>query len=172
MANNYFNIGKLVATFGVDGEMVLQHSLKKRTTLKGLEVVYFEEKKDAFLPYFISSCRVKSDHELFIKLDGVNSREAAQKLLKRNIWIEEADFKKYVEKNSPIFLLGFTLFNEGENLGPILEVIEQPHQVLCRIDLNGNEALIPLHEETLMSVDQNSKEVHVTLPAGLLDLYR
>lgn len=169
---NYFSIGKLVAAFGVDGEIVLLHSLGKKTALNGLETVYLEEKKDSFLPYFISSSRIKSDTELFLRLDGINTREAAQKLVKKSLWIEENDFKKFAEETSPIFLLGFTLFNEGENLGPILEVIEQPHQVLCRIDLDGNEALIPLHSETLMSIDSVSKEVHVVLPAGLLDLYR
>ena len=42
-------------------------------------------------------------------------------------------------------MLGFSLINDGENLGEILEVIEQPHQVLCGILLNGKEALIPIH---------------------------
>jgi 16S rRNA processing protein RimM len=53
-----------------------------------------------------------------------------------------------------------------------LEVIEQPHQVLCRIDLGGKEALIPMHEQTLRRVDQRKREVHVELPDGLLDVYR
>ena len=63
------------------------------------------------------------------------------------------------------------LMSPGD-LGEILEVIEQPHQVLCRIDLEGKEALIPVHEQTLRKVDQQKREVHVELPDGLLDVYR
>jgi 16S rRNA processing protein RimM len=58
------------------------------------------------------------------------------------------------------------------DLGPILEVIEQPHQVLAKIDLGGKEALIPMHAGTLKKVDQQARLVYVELPDGLLDVYR
>jgi len=51
-------------------------------------------------------------------------------------------------------------------------VIEQPHQVLLKISLEGNEALIPLHAESLDSIDHDAKKVYVILPDGLLDVYR
>jgi len=51
-------------------------------------------------------------------------------------------------------------------------VIEQPHQLICRINLNNKEALIPLHEETIKKIDKKKKEVLVELPEGLLDVYR
>jgi 16S rRNA processing protein RimM len=35
----------------------------------------------------------------------------------------------------------------------------------------GNEALIPLHEESLEKIDKKKKQVHVKLPDGLLDIY-
>jgi 16S rRNA processing protein RimM len=43
--------------------------------------------------------------------------------------------------------------------------------VLLRITLEGKEVLIPLHEETLDSIDHDKKQVHVTLPDGLLEIY-
>ena len=60
--------------------------------------------------------------------------------------------------------------NEGENIGEVLEVIEHPHQMLFRIDYRGKEALIPVHEETLLRIDKKKKQVHVVLPDGLLNL--
>jgi 16S rRNA processing protein RimM len=68
--------------------------------------------------------------------------------------------------------VGYHLWQGEEDLGEILEVIEQPHQVLCRIDLAGREALIPIHEETLRKVDRKGLKVFVELPDGLLDVYR
>ena len=47
---NYNSIGKIVATFGVKGEVVLHHQLGKKTSLKGLETIFIEEKKDEMLP--------------------------------------------------------------------------------------------------------------------------
>lgn len=45
--DNYFKIGKLVATYSLKGEIILQHSLGKKTSLKGLETLFIEEKKIA-----------------------------------------------------------------------------------------------------------------------------
>jgi 16S rRNA processing protein RimM len=56
-------------------------------------------------------------------------------------------------------------------LGKILEVIEQPHQLLCRIEVQGKEALIPLHEETILKIDKKKQQVIVELPEGLLEIY-
>lgn len=168
---NYHSIGKLVATFGVKGEVVLQHHLGKKTSLKGLETVFIEEKKDELLPYFIESTRIKSNEELFLKIEGVDSKEAAFKLMQKKLWLTQEDFNKYAAKSAPIALLGFHIINEGNDLGEILEVIEQPHQILCRIDLKGKEALIPVHEDFLLKIDKKKKLVHVELPEGLLDIY-
>jgi len=35
----------------------------------------------------------------------------------------------------------------------------------------GQEAYIPLHEESLKGIDHSKKQVDVVLPDGLLDLY-
>ena len=170
--NNYFKIGKLVATFGLQGELVLQHSLGKKTSLKGLQAIFIEEKKDSFIPYFIESTRIKNDKETFVKLEGLDTKETANKLTQKEIWLLEDDFKKFAHKSAPISLLGFILINEEEELGEVLEVIEQPHQVLCKILLNGKEALIPIHEEFLEQIDKKNRKVFVTLPDGLLEIYR
>ncbi len=170
--NQYFKIGKLAASFGLKGEVVLQHSLGKKTSLKGLETIFVEEGKDNFMPYFITSASIKNDKEVFIKIEGVDTKEIARKLTPKEVWITEDDFKKFAAKSSPISLLGFNLINEDEDLGEIIEVIEQPHQILCSILLDGKEALIPIHDESLEKIDKKNRKVFVTLPDGLLDIYR
>jgi 16S rRNA processing protein RimM len=169
---NYCNIGKLVATFGVKGELLLEHNLGKKTSLKGLEVVFIEIMKEEMLPYFIKTTKIKSAEEIYLKLDGVDTKETAQKLTQKEVWLPEEDFHKYAAKSSPFSLLGFHLINDGADIGEVLEVIEHPHQVLLRINLNGKEALIPVHEETLQKIDKRKKQVYLTLPDGLLDIYR
>lgn len=172
MSGNYRNIGRLVAVFGVQGEMVLQHSLGKKTTLKGLKTLFLEEKKDELLPWFVEGTRIKGPEEVFVKLEGLDTKEAAKRMVRKEVWVREEDFLGIAGKSAPISLVGYHLIDGSQDLGEILEVIEQPHQVLCRIDLEGKEALIPLHEETLRGVDQKKRVVRVELPDGLLDVYR
>lgn len=167
----YFKIGKLVSVFGLKGELILKHNLGKKTSLKGLQAFFIEERKDSFIPYFIEAARIKSEDEIYVKLEGVNVREAAVKLTQKEVWLPEADFKKFSAKSSPINLLGYTIIEEGKELGRILEVIEQPHQLLCRIDIQGKEVLIPLHEDTILKIDKKKHQVIVELPEGLLEIY-
>jgi 16S rRNA processing protein RimM len=169
---DYINIGKIVASFGLEGEVILKHALGKKTLLKGIEALFIEEHKGSYLPYFIQSSKARNEEETYVKLEGIDTKESAKRLATRNAWLLDEDFRKLAGKSAPISLLGFDLINEGENLGPVEEVIEQPHQVLLRISLDGKEALIPLHDETLDKIDRVKKQVHVTLPDGLLDVYR
>ncbi|HMG66309.1 MAG TPA: ribosome maturation factor RimM [Chitinophagaceae bacterium] len=171
-ARGYINIGKLVASFGVNGDLILHHHLGKKTSLKGLEAIFVEMVKDEMLPYFIQSAKIKSEEEIYLKLEGIDTKESAQQLRQKEIWLPEEDFHKYAAKTSTLSLLGFHIINEGADIGPILEIIEHPQQMLARIDLDGKEALIPLHEESLQKIDKKKKQVHVVLPDGLLDVYR
>jgi 16S rRNA processing protein RimM len=170
--NDYIHIGKIVASFGLKGEVILKHALGKKTMLKGIEAVFVEQSKGSYLPYFIESSKAKDHEETYIKLETVDTKETANRLATKNVWLLDADFRKLAGKSAPISLLGFQLIADEEKLGPIEEVIEQPHQVLLRISLDGKEALIPLHAETLDKIDHKKKEVHVSLPDGLLDIYR
>ena len=167
----YFKIGKFAASYGLLGELVLQHSLGKKTTLKGLETIYVEQSKENFLPYFIEKTSIKSDTETYIKLEGIDSKEIARKITPKEAWLEEADFNKYAAKAAPIALLGFSMMEDDRDLGEIIEVIEQPHQVLCTILYKGKEALIPVHEANLIKIDKKNKKVFVSLPDGLLEIY-
>jgi 16S rRNA processing protein RimM len=167
----YFKIGKFVAAHGVKGELVLKHDLGKKTSLKGLQAIFIEDKKDSFLPWFIESTKIKNEEEVLIKLEGVDSRETAIKLSQKEVWFTDPDLKKFSAKSSAINLLGYMIINEEKPVGKIEEVIEQAHQMLCRIDINKKEALIPLNEETLKKIDHKKKEVIVKLPEGLLEIY-
>lgn len=168
----YFKIGKFVSTFGLKGELVLKHNLGKKTSLKGLKAVFVEERKESFIPWFIESTRIKNEEEIYIKLEGINIREQAIQLTQKEVWLPEEDFKKFSAKSSPINFLGYEIIEEGKVLGKILEVIEQPHQILCRIEIDNKEALIPLHDETIVKVDRKNNQVTVSLPPGLLEIYQ
>lgn len=167
----YFKIGKLVSVFGLRGEMILKHSLGKKTSLKGLKALFIEEHNDSFIPWFIESSRIKSEDEIYIKMQDVNVRESALKLVQKQVWLTEEDFKKYSAKSSPINLLGYSIYSNNKVLGHVLEVIEQPHQVLCRIEVNNKEVLIPLNSETINKIDRKNNQVIVDLPEGLLEIY-
>jgi 16S rRNA processing protein RimM len=167
----YLKIGKLVATHGLKGELLLKHTLGKKSTLRGLQAVFIEEGRDSFIPWFIQKVTVRNDAEVYLTLESVESKEAAQKLVQKEVWVPEADFKKFSSKSSPVNLLGYSVVDQKNLLGDILEIIEQPHQILCRLEIDQKEVLVPLNENTLKKIDHKKKRVIVDLPEGLLDIY-
>ncbi len=169
--SQYFKIGKFAASHGLTGELVLVHSLGKKTALKDLEALFIEESKDSFMPYFIEATSVKNENEVYIKLEGIDTKEVARKLTPKEVWMAAEDFNTFAAKTSPISMLGYDLIDGETNLGEIVEVIEQPHQILCAIMYKGNEALIPVHENNLIKMDQKNKRVYVEVPDGLLEIY-
>jgi 16S rRNA processing protein RimM len=167
----YFKTGKLVAVHGLKGELVLKHELGKKSSLKDVKAIFVEDKKDSFFPWFVESTRIKNDTEIFLTVEGIDTKEKAAKLSQKEVWLTEEDFKRLSAKSAPANLLGYTIINNKERLSEVLEVIEQPHQLLCRIELNKKEVLIPINESFLKKIDHKKKEVIVELPEGLIEVY-
>jgi 16S rRNA processing protein RimM len=165
------NIGKLVSAFGLKGELLLIHQLGKKTSLQGLQTIFLEDKKDELLPHFVERSRFRNEREIYLKLEGIDTKEKASVLLQKEVWVTEVDFLKYAAKRAPISLVGYHIMDHGRDIGEILEVIEQAHQILCRIEIDSKEVLVPIHEEFLKKIDHKNKLVNLELPAGLLDIY-
>ena len=168
---NYFKAGKLVAVHGLKGELILKHELGKKSSLKDVKAIFIEDKRDSFFPWFIETAKARSIDEVLLKFETINTREAAAKLSQKDVWLIEEDFKRLSAKSAPANLLGYTIFNSKERLSEVLEVIEQSHQLLCRIELNKKEVLIPINENFLKKIDHKKKEVILELPEGLIDIY-
>lgn len=168
----YFKIGKLVASTGLDGSLILQHNLGKKTALAGLNAIFLDQNKTGFLPYFIERAVARTDNEIIIKLEGIDIVENARKLTPKEVWITEEAFKKYSAKSAPISFLGFHIISTDKvDHGPITEIIEMVHQLLCTVIVKGKEALIPVHEKNLIKVDQKNRQLYVDIPDGLLEIY-
>jgi len=168
---NYLRIGKLAATFGLQGEIILVHDLGKKSDLKGLEAIFVEMRPGEMLPYFPESAKARSITETLIKLEGVDTPEATKPLIRKLVWLPEKVARKLTAASAPLSLLGYTVYQGKEALGEVLEVIEQPLQVLLRLQYKGKEVYIPIHAETLDSIDHKNRRVLVILPDGLLDVY-
>jgi 16S rRNA processing protein RimM len=171
MENSYRNIGKIVSGFGLKGEMIVVHHLGKSISLSKIKVIFLEQKKDDMLPYFVEQIRKKNADEFYLKLEGIDNRENALKFIRRDAWLKEEEIQLHTLKNNPIGWIGYQIVDQGRGLGPILEVIEQPHQVLCKLEIDTKEVLIPINEQTLKKVDHKNRSIMLTLPDGLLEVY-
>lgn len=167
----YIQIGKIVATTGLTGKLIVKHGLGKRSDLK-IKAIFIETAQSEFLPYFIQSVKSKSADETVIQIEGIERPESAKPLIQKPVWVSESDFRSLVSRNAPLAMLHYQLFDGELPIGKIEEVIEQPHQILVVIKVNGKDVLIPLHDQTLRKIDHEKAAVYAELPDGLLDIYQ
>jgi 16S rRNA processing protein RimM len=165
------HFGKIVATHGVQGAVVLQHVCKKKIDLKNCKALFIEVERDSKNPYFITQHKAINTEEVHINFENINSKEAAKFLMRKKVWLPKDVFDALVDKNAPLALLGFTVVEKGKVIGEIIEVIEQPQQILCNVMYKDQQVFVPLHAQTLVGIDRAKKLIEVSLPDGLLDVY-
>jgi 16S rRNA processing protein RimM len=123
------------------------------------------------VPFFIEEMDVNGE-QLTVKLEGIDTQEAARNFTKKDVFLEKLIERKRKVPLTWKELKGYTITDEEfGTIGLIEEVVEYPMQFIARVIKDEKEILIPLNEELVDEVDSKSKIVRVTLPEGLLDLY-
>jgi 16S rRNA processing protein RimM len=126
-----------------------------------------------FVPFFIEEYRFRSDTTALVKLERVDTSEQARKFTNVEVYYP----KKYVEEDDSDdiptwkYFVGFQVLdiNHG-NLGEIVNVDESTMNVLFAIEQeDGEEILLPAHEEFIMKIEKKKRVITVAVPEGLLD---
>lgn len=106
------------------------------------------------------------DKLLLLKLEGIDSREAAKALASSRIMIREADRLPLDEPDEFYVdeLLGLEIVTEsGESLGPIIEVLNYPANDVYETPL----ALVPAIRQIVKQIDLKARRVIVEDRPGL-----
>lgn len=125
-----------------------------------------------FVPFFIEEYRFRSDTTALVKLEGIDSAEQARMFTNVEVYFPV----KFAEQDedAPLswsYFVGFDVVDIHHGLlGKIVDVDEATINVLFVIEQeNGEELLLPAHEEFIMGLDKAKKEITVDIPEGLLD---
>jgi 16S rRNA processing protein RimM len=173
----YINIGHTKKMHGLQGELKLFVEERFLEDFLKNERIFLDV-KGSKVPYFVANVRGKG--EMILKLEDVDSLESAIRLQSREVFLRQQDLVLDHEREFEIEeeetleyarLVGFMLEDKtaGE-IGHIEEVLEMPQQEMAFLKYKGREALIPLNERYITSIDEKAKKVFVDLPEGLLDV--
>lgn len=164
-------VGKLVATHGLGGDLILTHVTGKKGWLKAGDALFVALRKESYIPYFVSKVKSDTEDEVIVHFEDTDAVEAAKKLVGKEVFVEE-DVLAKGGQDSPLLWIGFEAIDEtAGSLGPIEDIYQTAQQWLATVRINGKEALLPLIEQTLKRVDIKKKQVFVAMPDGLLEVY-
>lgn len=163
-------IGKIVATHGLKGDVVLSHIIGKSDWLRKDSVLFLELVKGSFIPYFISSFRANNSDEYLVSLEDISAAENAKKLIGKQVYVAE-EILAALPKDSPLLYIGFHLVDkEKGTIGVIEDVYQAGPQWLGKLRHEGKEVLVPLISQLIIDVNLRNKFIRMNLPDGLLDL--
>jgi 16S rRNA processing protein RimM len=164
-------IGKLVATHGVGGDLILTHITGRQGWLKAGDVLFVALRKGSRIPHFVSKIKNEQEGEMVLHLEDTDTPEAAKLLVGKEVFANE-EVLATAGADSPLLWIGFEAIDENAgSLGPVEDIYQTAQQWLATVRVNGKEALLPLIEQTLKSVDLKGRRLYLSIPEGLLDVY-
>jgi 16S rRNA processing protein RimM len=167
----YRHIGKIAAAHGLQGLMLMIHELGKKHKLQLVSVVFIELSKNNLVPFFIEQIESKDEFAVYLKTEEVHNRTEALTLVGKKVWLKEEAFLTAVSADADIRLVGYLVFHNSEPIGQVQYVSVLPQQKLLAVNIGEKEALLPLHKDTLIKIDDVKKEIFLRFPEGLLEVF-
>lgn len=163
-------IGKIVASHGLNGAVILAHILNKKNWLRQEDVLFLELNKGSFIPFFVEQVKGNQAEECIVKFEDVANMEQAKKLIGKQVYTEVAVIENQA-KDTPLLWIGFTVIDrEKGEIGKIEEVFQTAHQWLASVPYEDRTVLIPLIDEMILDLNVRNKFIRMNLPEGLLEL--
>ena len=154
-------VAKIVKSFGTDGGLLLSSNVDLETldfkepvfiTFDGLQV-----------PFFILDYTPKGGKAV-VHLNDVHNLEDAEEMAGRTIY---ADVE--LEEDEYLDFTGWVIVDRGRRIGTCTGLEDIPGNPCLEVCLepDGSSVLIPLHEDFIVKIDEDSRTLSLILPDGL-----
>lgn len=169
MIKEYLEIGEIVGTHSVHGEIRVNPWCDSPAFIKKFKTLYFDEKG-------LKAVKVKSAREhgnvALLKLEGIETVEDAQKLRGKILWMKRSDAK--LPKGSWFIaeLLGCQVLNADDatvSYGVITDVSETGANDVWQITKDGVDYLIPVIPDVVVETDVAENKVLIRPLKGIFD---
>ncbi len=165
-----FLLGKIVGSHGIKGRLKVRsetqiferqlEKLKELTVYRGLSKRTFKLK--GFEPY--------KGGTYLLELEGVTDRNSADELVGGEIWVKDSETVE-LEPDEFFYdeLIGCqVLLENGDVVGEVREILQQPASDVLVVDTKDGEVLIPFISEFVKNVDVKGRKITITPIDGLI----
>ena len=165
----YFEIGQIVNTSGLKGEIKIKPFTDDITKFNNFKTIYVSIKKE-LKEFEIEKVRF-SKNMVFLKLKGIDTIEEAENY--RNLYIKrkrDKDEKLEEDTYYIVDLIGCKVCTDDQkDLGEVVDVFSTgSNDVYVVKDELGRQVLLPAIKEVIKNVDIENKLITVHLMEGLV----
>lgn len=163
-------IGSVVAAHGLRGVVKVQSFSDVPGRFSGLECVLLGRTPEKAHPVRLHS--VSDDGpKVLMQFEDCDDRDAAERLVGMNLYIEEADMAPPPEGRHFIHdLIGCAVFTaSGDARGTVRDVMLLPANDVYVVDFLGHEVLVPAVPAFILAVDTAGRRITIEDVPGLFD---
>ena len=169
MLKQYLEIGQIVSTHGIRGEVRVNPWCDTPEFMKKFKTLYFDKNGEKSVK--ITSCRPHGN-VVIMKLDSIDTVEDAQKLRNKTLYMNRKDAK--LNKGDWFIqdLIGCTVFDADDNskqYGKLTNVAQTGANDIWFIENNGKEYIIPAIKDVVINVDVEIESVFIRPLRGIFD---
>lgn len=169
MKKDFLQVGEIVGTHGVRGEMRVNPWCDSPAFLKKFKTLYLDEKGEKSLQ--IKSAREHGNVALIVAED-IDTVEKAQSMRSKVLYIKRDDAR--LQKGSYFIaeLIDCTVFDADDEsivYGVISDVSETGANDVWYIEKDGREYLIPAIKDVVVSVDVEEGKILIRPLKGIFD---
>ena len=161
---NLQKIAKVLKSNGTDGVLLVSFFAMDPEDLEITEPVFilFDGLP---VPFFVQSLRRRGQNKALVHLNGIFDLKDCEEVCGTDIYLP-ADAEAAYGEGDFSFLVGWELRDAGKSLGRIADFVDIPGNPCLELE---DGRLVPLHEDFITAVDEDSAVVEMELPSGLLD---
>ncbi len=169
MKKKFLEIGKIVSTHGIKGEVRVQPWCDDSELLTEIDVLYFNQGKEEVV---IENARVHKN-VVVMKIENINDMNSAQLLRNKILYVDREDL--LLDENTYFIqdLIGMKVVdfdNEEKVYGKIIDVTQTGANDVYHIeDEKGNVVLIPAIADVVKETDLDNDIMKITPLKGLFD---
>ena len=163
-----FKIGVINKPHGVKGEVSFTFT---DDIFDRVDCDYLILLMDGILvPFFMEEYRFRSDNMALVKFEDIDTAEEARRFTNVEVYFPKKFMDEQEDVTSWNFFIGFRVEDVHHGyLGEITDVDDTTINVLFSIEKDGEELLLPAHEEFIIDLDRKKKVMKVDVPDGLIE---
>ncbi len=161
-----FQIAQVLKSNGINGELLM--------SFRDIDPSEIDQHEPVFIsfdglpvPFFIESFTQRGNNKALVKLNDISTLEDAEEVVGRAVFAEESSYE--FEDEGYEDLVGWELYDEkGEKRGTVADYEDIPGNPCIVVETAYGQAMIPLHEDLIISIDEDAQSITMEIPEGLL----
>ena len=162
-------IARIVKSNGTDGELLASFRDVMPEDIDIQEPVFIYS--DGLpVPFFIEKIVLKGRDRALLRLADIRTFDDAEELAGQALYVDADDYEDVADDEGDFsMLVGWKLcLEDGTQAGIITDFEDIPGNPCLYVDTENGQVMIPLHEELILSVDDENQVLTMQVPAGLL----